>query len=82
MIETIRHLASRSAVGCVRLAHLRAELSGTKEQQDAALVALRDADKIILYPEDDRLSLTKADNDAALYRCGGSVRYDLVYLTR
>lgn len=79
VLERIRALAEKAPAGGVRLVALRAVLPHfNRKVVDDALISLCKAGLILLYPDDDRASLTKADHDAALIE--GDTPRHLVYL--
>lgn len=74
--------ALRPAGKAVDLKEIRPILGGTREEQDAALIAAQRAGRIVLYRNDDTPSITAADHEAALL-VGGQPRHLLyVKLTR
>ncbi len=79
VLTCIRTLGQAAPAGGVRLVALRAALPRfTRESVDDVLLSLRKDGLILLYPDDDRASLTAADHEAALSE-GGIPRH-LVYL--
>jgi hypothetical protein len=79
ILERIRALAEKAPAGGVRIVALRAALPHfSRETFDDALLSLRKAGLILLYPDDDRASLTDADHDAAVVE--GETPRHLVYL--
>lgn len=67
-----------SSGGAISISALRAKLTGTREQQDAAIKQAQYSNRITLYREDNTPALSKADRDAAYYT-GGQPRH-IVYV--
>jgi len=79
VLAAIRSLAGTAPTGAVRMTALRSAVGHLQRAAvDQALRALRDAQLIILYQDDDRASLTPADHDAALMEA--ATPRHLVYL--
>lgn len=79
VLRGIRTLAQAAPAGGVRLAALRKAVPQlTRKPFDDALLSLGKAGLILLYPDDDRASLTLADHEAALV--DGETARHLVYL--
>lgn len=66
IMTAISEVAAHSPVGCARLADVRNYLGWSKEVFEADVLAANNKGLIVLFPDDDRASLTKADHESAV----------------
>lgn len=80
ILRTYQSLSERFDNMWVGLSELRAELGGSKDQQDKALIQLVSDRKIRLIPEENQKTITPADAAAAI-NLSGELKH-LIGITR